>query len=356
MIHGSLFSGIGGFDLAAEWMGWKNAFHCEYNPFCQHILKHYWPYAESYTDIRKTDFTVWRNRIDILTGGFPCQPYSTAGKRKGKDDERHLWPEMLRAIRESRPRWVVGENVRGLVSWSRGLVFEEVQAELEAEGYEVQPFILPAASVGAPHERYRTWFVAYSGNAVHQEILEDKRPGKEKVRSKSSNQRQAWRPQNGQRVRVEPATPGNKRATPYPNNPGSNTPGHGTDPNGTAQGEKRREPQRRISGFSGERTTPHPVGQGLPQRLETGNGGTPRTAPARKELERNAATRDWSEFSTQSPVLPGDDGLPAPLDGYSVSGWYKEFISGPGNAVVPQVVYRIFKAIEVYEGIISPSK
>jgi C-5 cytosine-specific DNA methylase len=108
--HGSLFSGIGGFDLAAEWAGWQNAFHCEWNEFGQKILKHYWPKAISYGDITKTDFTIHRGTIDVLTGGFPCQPYSLAGKRKGKEDERHLWPEMLRAIREIAPRYIVGET------------------------------------------------------------------------------------------------------------------------------------------------------------------------------------------------------------------------------------------------------
>lgn len=162
MTHGSLFSGIGGFDLAAEWMGYDNLFHCEWNTFGQKVLHHYWPDAEQFTDITKSDFTKYANRIDILTGGFPCQPYSLAGKRKGKDDERHLWPEMLRAIREIQPRWVVGENVFGLVNWNGGLVFHEVQADLEAEGYEVQPFILPACAVNAPHRRDRVWFVAYS--------------------------------------------------------------------------------------------------------------------------------------------------------------------------------------------------
>lgn len=117
MRHGSLFSGIGGFDLAAEWMGWENVFHCEWNPFGQKVLKYHFPKAISYDDITKTDFTIHRGTIDILTGGFPCQPYSTAGLRKGKEDERHLWPEMLRAIREIQPRWVVGENVFGLISW-----------------------------------------------------------------------------------------------------------------------------------------------------------------------------------------------------------------------------------------------
>lgn len=92
MVHGSLFSGIGGAELAAQKAGWTNAFHCEINPFGRKILDHYWPNAKSYEDICKTDFTEWRNRIDILTGGFPCQPYSVAGKQLGTADERHLWP------------------------------------------------------------------------------------------------------------------------------------------------------------------------------------------------------------------------------------------------------------------------
>jgi len=165
MTHGSLFSGIGGFDLAAEWMGWENKFHCEWNPFGQRVLKYYWPDAESFHDITKTDFTKYANKIDILTGGFPCQPYSTAGKRLGKDDDRHLFPEMLRAIREIAPRYVVGENVRGLLSWNGGMVFDEVQADLEACGYEVLPFVLPACAVNAPHRRDRVWFIAQNPNS-----------------------------------------------------------------------------------------------------------------------------------------------------------------------------------------------
>ena len=160
LTHGSLFSGIGGFDLAADWCEWENKFHCEWNPFGQKVLKHYWPNSTTYEDITKTDFTIWKGRITVLSGGFPCQPYSSAGKRLGKEDERHLWPEMLRAIREISPSYVVGENVLGLTNWNGGLVFEEVCADLEAEGYEVQPFILPAASVNAPHRRDRVWFVA----------------------------------------------------------------------------------------------------------------------------------------------------------------------------------------------------
>ena len=162
MRHGSLFSGIGGFDLAAEWMGWENVFHCEWNPFGQRVLKHYWTMAESYGDITKTDFKKWRGRVDVISGGFPCQPFSIAGKRKGTEDDRHLWPEMLRAIREAAPSYVVGENVRGIVNWSRGMVFDQVLDDLETIGYEVAPFLLPAYAVGGEQERYRMWFIAYS--------------------------------------------------------------------------------------------------------------------------------------------------------------------------------------------------
>lgn len=162
MTHASLFSGVGGFDLAAEWMGWTNAFHCEIKPFCRRILNYYWPDAHSYADITQTDFTRWEGRIDVLSGGPPCQPYSVAGEQLGTADERHLWPEMLRAIREIEPRWVVCENVRGIVGWSNGLVFETLHTDLEREGYEVQAFVLPAAGVGEEHRRERMFLVAHA--------------------------------------------------------------------------------------------------------------------------------------------------------------------------------------------------
>lgn len=162
MKHGSLFSGIGGFDLASEWIGWENVFHCEWMEFPRKVLDYYWPKADSYTDICKTDFTKYANKIDILTGGFPCQPFSMAGKRKGTEDERYLWGEMLRAIQEIKPKFVIAENVFGITNIDGGLVFEQVCVELEAEGYEVQPFIIPACAKNAPHRRDRCWFVAYS--------------------------------------------------------------------------------------------------------------------------------------------------------------------------------------------------
>lgn len=166
--HASVFSGIGAPELAAQRIGWKNLFHCEIEPFPRKILQYYWPKAVSYEDIRKTDFTVWRGKLTVLSGGFPCQPFSLAGKRKGTNDPRNLWPEYHRAIREIQPRYVVAENVPGIVNWSQGLVFEQVQSDLETEGYQVAPVILPACSTGAPHIRERVFFVAYSGGNGHE--------------------------------------------------------------------------------------------------------------------------------------------------------------------------------------------
>jgi len=257
MRHGSLFSGIGGFDLAAEWMGWENVFHCEWNAFGQRVLKHYWPNAESFNDITKTDFTKYANTVDILTGGFPCQPYSSAGKRLGKEDERHLWPEMLRAIREISPSFVVGENVRGLTNWNGGLVFDEVCSDLENLGYKVAPVIIPACGVNAPHRRERVWFVAYS--------------------SQSSNELQ-----RKARLAVDGVV------------------------------LEKRKRQKKTNRFN-----------------------------------RNNSKNYWHEFAIKSAVCSADDGISNRLDGITFSKWREESIKAYGNAIVPQVAYEIFKAVEL---------
>lgn len=288
MVHGSLFSGIGGFDLAAEWMGWENAFHCEWNEFGQRVLKHYWPKAVSYGDIAKTDFSRWNGTVDVISGGFPCQPYSQAGKRLGKEDERHLWPEMLRAIREVSPRWVVGENVRGLVNWNGGLVFEEVQSQLEAEGYEVQPFLLPACGVNAPHRRDRIWFVAYG---------KSNGSTKQHAPTKAGEQIQTGGHSNRQNAK-------------------------GTTPN--TNSDQRSE--GRMHSHRSEKTERH---AGL------------------CHTRRNRNT--WKDFPSQFPVCGGNDGLSSELDGITFSKWRNESIKAYGNAVVPQVVHQIFKAIQEYE-------
>ena len=321
MKHGSLFSGIGGFDLAAEWMGWENVFHCEWNEFGQRVLKHHFPKALSYADITETDFNVHRGRISVLSGGFPCQPYSSAGKRLGKEDERHLWPEMLRAIREIQPRWVVGENVLGLTNWNGGLVFEEVQADLEVEGYEVQPFILPACAVNAPHVRQRVWFCAYSTNSGNGSGSKDTIPARgkesdelyglprnapdsEQVGLYISEDTRNIREGKSQVVREgykstdAPKTNGEKR--------------NATDTDGSRSGQDH--------------------GQG---KSELGHKGD--TLP------------NWDNFPTESPICSGDDGLSDSLDNITFPKWRNESIAAYGNAIVPQVAHQIFKAIEAYE-------
>lgn len=286
MTHASLFSGIGGFDLAAEWMGWENLFHCEWNPFGQRVLKHHFPNSISYNDITKTDFSIHRGQVDILTGGFPCQPYSTAGLRKGKADERHLFPHMLRCIKEVKPRWIIGENVRGLVNWNGGMVFNEVCDDLEREGYEVQPFLILAASVGAPHQRYRVWFVAYAydkGRSTRFREVQNKNGEVSKWdnNAKSSDTNVEYVVSNSESIRQEYAL-------------------------------ENRE-------------------------LEGGR--------FRQSDERNF----WDSFPSKPPLCGGDDGLPRELDGITFSKWRQESIKAYGNAIVPQVAHQIFKAIQEFE-------
>ena len=174
MTHGSLFSGIGGFDLAAEWMGWENKFHCEWNEFGKRVLNYYWPKAESYGDITKTDFSIWRGRIDILTGGFPCQDASIAKQsgdgQQGLSGERTgLFYEMCRAIREIRPKYIIAENVANILKTNNGQDFSSILTELSSMGYNAEWRVCRASEVGAPHHRARVYLVAYSnGIRLHE--------------------------------------------------------------------------------------------------------------------------------------------------------------------------------------------
>jgi DNA (cytosine-5)-methyltransferase 1 len=344
MRHGSLFSGIGGFDLASEWMGWENVFHCEWNPFGQKVLNYYWPNAISYYDITKTDFTIHRGGIDIITGGFPCQPYSSAGKRLGKEDERHLWPEMLRAIREIQPTWVVGENVRGLTNWNGGLVFDEVQAELESEGYEVTPFLLPACAVNAPHRRDRIWFVAYSIDNRYS-------PKRNKISKKDGIQEIGRKEMDTREF----------NRTSFPSN-ASDSDNKGLE----------RSASKRIQGNEGrgnriqnaittrtcnERNTTdserirleHSTEGGEIRRKETDASREGSQSTLSTKADGNGYKSKWDNFPTVSPICSRDDGLSDRLDGITFSKWRNESIKAGGNAIVPQVVHQIFKAIQQYE-------
>lgn len=156
-----LFAGIGGFGLAGEWAGIKTVCQVEIDPFCQRVLAKNFPNAYRHDDIYTFDGTAWRGCVDVISGGFPCQPYSHAGKRQGNDDDRALWPQMLRVIREAEPEWVVGENVAGLLGMDGGRVFAGIVTDLENAGYTVEAFVIPACAVGAPHRRDRVWIVAH---------------------------------------------------------------------------------------------------------------------------------------------------------------------------------------------------
>jgi len=329
MNHGSLFSGIGGFDLAASWMGWENKFHCEQNEFGRKILNYYWSKAKSYEDIKETDFTIWRGKIDVLTGGFPCQPYSQAGKRKGKEDERHLWPEMLRAIREIRPRYVVAENVFGLINWNNGLVFDEVQTDLEAKGYEVQAYVLPACAIGAPHRRDRIWFVAYSNNNTKGQS----KIGKNNEKGASSS-KQGIRGHDqtilDSRLDEAQGTITNANSKPRKQNSQRGRP------------ELRQERQSVRSNPSSISKTPYVAntqGKGL-EGMRRKKGRYSELFRGQNELQ------NWKNFPTESPICDGNDGISTRLDGITFPKWRNESIKGGGNAIVPQVAYEIFKVIE----------
>lgn len=333
MTHGSLFSGIGGFDLAAEWMGWENKFHCEWNEFGQKVLHHYWPNAEQFTDIKKSNFTKYANRIDILTGGFPCQPYSSAGKRLGKEDDRHLWPEMLRAIREIQPRWVVGENVLGLTNWNEGVVFDEVQADLEAEGYEITPFLLPACAVNAPHRRDRIWFVAHSNNTRTNIGLRGQSEWSEDNWNGRFAQPESWK------------NDGNEYAT-------------NTNCNGLNQRNSNNEVNASEGRFNALSNINESNGNGDAADTETKRlEGMRREKRGHPKFYRGQfGLQNWQNFPTVSPICNGNDGISDRLDSITFPKWRNESIKAGGNAIVPQVVLNIFKAIEQYERITTPDK
>jgi DNA (cytosine-5)-methyltransferase 1 len=380
MTHGSLFSGIGGFDLASEWMGWQNVFHCEWNPFGQKVLKHYWPKSISYADICSTDFTIHRGAIDIITGGFPCQPYSTAGKRLGKEDDRHLWPEMLRAIQEIQPKWVVGENVLGLVNWNGGMVFNEVQTDLEAQGYEVQPYVLPSASVNAPHRRDRIFFVAYRNATNTERFRLDKCEDTAKVGGtqaevgrqgnkftnaveadgKAANATDTHGDEFNQRNSKHEKQSGQRGVNALGHTNESNDNGVTTDTEGESGervrlkfGEFGQPEQEQFRGNCGEVGSKRNAADTSDKGLQRGEviGGIGGIGQNGNKFPSGGIPPNWEIFPTESPICCRDDGIPYKLDGITFSKWRNESIKAYGNAVVPQVVYQIFKAIQEYENL-----
>jgi DNA-methyltransferase (dcm) len=386
MTHGSLFSGIGGFDLAAAWCGWDNVFQCEIDTFCQRVLKYHFPNTELYGDIKTTDFTKYRGTIDVLSGGFPCQPFSVAGKRKGADDDRYLFPQMLRVINEVRPRWVVGENVGGIVSMvqpgsetpvesqaslfetddektilAQEYVIETICAGLENIGYSVQPVVIPACAVGAPHKRDRVWFIAHDSNTRYENLQQEwedgisftqttpnansndaERCGYGKI-EQTEGERQYKKQERG--IRQNSERVGCKRVI-------ANTTSKRLERTvncGKQEAKKNFDNVRSdITRFS--------------KKQSSANSTSDRSQEGTKVRASTISRKvvGFNRFPTQSPVCGRDDGLPCKLDfasvfegiefprkGKSFPRWRKESIKAYGNAIVPQVAYQIFKTINV---------
>lgn len=340
MKHGSLFSGIGGFDLAAHWMGWENTFHCEWMEFPRKVLDYYFPEADSHVDICKTDFKRYEGNVDIITGGFPCQPFSMAGKRKGSEDERYLWHEMLRSIQEIKPKYVIAENVLGLTNIEDGLVFEQVWSDLEVAGYEVQPFVLPAASKGAPHRRDRIWIIAYrSGLRFNTGRSEQSLSGSGSDGTKGTSTNTTFK-RRGKDDRVGKSKQSNqngtKRSFANTNSDGFNKCNSTYEINPS---ERRVDVQCNTftSVVDGDATNTTSFRR--KDALEKRKLG-------RKRLRFGNQPPTWDTFPSESPICGTNDGLPGELDGITFSKWRNQSIKGYGNAIVPQVALEIFKVIQ----------
>ena len=368
MNHASLFSGIGGAEVAASMMGWQNLFHCEIQEFPRKVLDYWFPNSESYEDITKTDFTKWHGKVDVLTGGFPCQPFSLAGRRKGADDNRYLWPQMLRAIRQIHPTWVVGENVAGIKTMVESCqvtqmgrtdyLFEEnhlyreesrftldkICADLEAEGYSVQPIVIPACAIGAPHRRDRVWIVAHTQCDGHS----PQGHGNQRARAKKSKKRKN-RPQSRSRRHGSGKTLAHAlqhrshqvhqdHQSQFPDGARTNSLGcQWSSSHSNSNGGKTLQPSEGLERTGCKRDV-------QPKERSTSPEWTDR-------LSRLQQSGRWRNFPTQSPVCRGYDGIPFDVDSLTISfpKWRQESIKAYGNAWVPQVAYEIFRAIEAEE-------
>ena len=372
--HASLFSGIGGAELAASWLGWTNVFHCEIQEFQRKVLEYWFPNSISYEDITKTDFSEWRGHIDVLTGGFPCQPFSVAGKRNGAEDNRYLWGEMLRAIRQIQPTWVVGENVNGILSMvqpsketkmgrtddlfdenfiyrkEQKFTIEVICEDLERAGYSVQPFVIPACAVGAPHRRDRVWIVAHRTDTGTEDLQQGGKNGVSQSFFTSNTNSNRQRNRKDKQIfeqrcnRTTNIGKGCKDAT------SSNTQcfgGHKVD--NKIQCEQSNG--ERTDGKGMFRTSFNTNGKGW-HALRYDDGYPEATQQAESQFGRTDCQQSWwRNFPTQSPVCNRDDGLPFKVADLTLSlaKWRSKSIEALGNAWVPQVVFEIFKAIDFYD-------
>ena len=405
MRHASLFSGIGAPELAAHWLGWENAFHCEINPFCKQVLNYWFCNSKSYDDITKTDFREWQGKIDVLTGGFPCQPFSVAGRRKGAEDNRYLWPEFKRAIREIRPPWIIGENVAGILSMvqpgkeadlesqsssgkkgdqEREFVVETICKDLETEGYTVQPIVIPACAVGAPHRRDRVWFIA-NNNSFR---LQVKRSEQQTTGNRGVYPYEFVADSNNNstlRVSGEHEGKGYKKGVSKRNDiqqPVESVGIWGTSSYSSSGRQfnwssdwterslypdqewntKEGEPERIERECRTGETVPfdeYTYSDGLEGRF---NQETKFISEDKSAWRDTCGLRYWENFPTQPPICGRNDGISDLLDIDAVfkgvsytqrrsvyNRWRTEAIKAYGNAMVPQVIYQIYKFINDIE-------
>jgi len=319
MNHGSLFSGIGGFDLAAKWVGWNNVFQVEKDDWCRKILAKNFIGSERFADIKDFKGDEYTNKIDVISGGFPCQPFSVVGKRKGKEDDRYLWKEMLRVIATIKPAYVVGENVTGII----GLALDTVLSDLEAQDYTTETFIIPACSKNAWHRRDRVWIVAYTNSIGRKnEQKENREPlyngeWNNKTQEQSGEQQQC---RTGKSSTVFPNAENNRCECRTKNNMGNS--------------KQSVKSEQRWNEENGSK----PCGCG---NIST-NPNNPGCEEQRKSITDGAelfAPKCSSWWETESGVGRVVDGLPNRVDR----------IKALGNAIVPQVALQIFKAIALME-------
>jgi site-specific DNA-cytosine methylase len=367
--HIGLFEGIGGFSLAGHWAGWQTIAWCEWAAFPSKVLKYHFPNADQLTDITNADFTIYRGQCDVLTGGFPCQPFSVAGSRKGADDHRYLWPHMLRAVQECRPTWVVGENVAGITSMAfeprvtsvggqtdiEGQtlhedveelgVLDSICANLEREGYDVQTFIIPAAAANAPHRRDRAWIVAHSNKCGH------------KANGGTQTKANGIQSTNGQAMGAGQFDGASISRT--DTNPESGGRGKLPNESQTPRPCQSREPLECLCGMAVCRWN---ATNANGERFEECNASTKPSKPSQQHNKTNNGTRlqRWQNFPTQPPICGGNDGISDELDISALfeekkaisktaqnayTHWRNESIKAYGNAIVPQVFFEIAKAI-----------
>lgn len=383
LTHASTFSGIGAPEVAAEMLGWENVFHCEINQFGRKVLDYYFPKAKSYEDITRTDFSELRDRITVLTGGFPCQPFSYAGKRRGSEDDRYLWPFMLRCIEQVRPRWFVGENVAGITTMAfpgedvkvgeqtdlfgacdevfekhERYVLDEICQSLERAGYSVQPMLIPACAVGAPHRRDRMFIVAhlrddglsadtssigqYDWNIGQGRDLQRQRDMEEEQRNRdeiSSSCEKGYATTSERRPTSYTPSESRKRLYERPSAGAESALAADTIGNGRTEGRD----ELQFANASQEQD-----GGGIGKGIV---GNASRIIREEEDRQWLLPENRWRCFPSVSPVYRGNDGLPFPVDNLTIpfGEWKRESLKAYGNAIVPQVMYEIFRCIDEIE-------